>query len=48
MDPSPPMMTVPKAMSRNCGPSNGWKVRIIPIMTPAAPAMASAIPDASP
>ena len=29
MDPSPPMMTVPKAMSRNCGPSNGWKVRII-------------------
>ena len=37
----------PKAMSRNVGPSNGWKLRDMPIITPATPAVASDIPLAT-
>ena len=40
-------MTTPKATSRKTGPSNGWKVRDMPTMTPATPAMAMAMPLAS-
>ena len=41
------MITTPKAVRRNGGPSNGWKERDMPIMKPAIAAEARDSPLAT-